>query len=253
MKNKEIVSPITNKTLYNIYHNKFDVKSLINESNEKMEYVGETLERISKELLVELFSDMNISIKYRRFYAYIMREIMRNIPEHSEAERFTLMMYKNENEIGIYVVDNGITIKKSLDTNPKYNIYDDKSSIMFAIKPGITRSYKKDYLRDEVWQNSGFGLYMVSSLMKSLGYFEISSGTGRLKIIKDKNGFEVQSANKVNGTKILLIIDTRIRINISEMIKDLSNKGSRIAKESNFAGLCEIKTASQASTLIDES
>lgn len=175
---------------------------------------------------------------------------MRNVPEHSESKTYNLACYKNKNEFAFKVSDKGITIKESLNRNPRFDIYDDKSAVTFAIKPGVTRSYKRDPYRDDVWQNSGFGLYMVSSLMKKLGYFELKSGSGRIVVMKDKEN-DFMSVNKIIGTEVLIIIDKRIGINIPETLKELSTKGSELAKNSSFSTYADIKTASQASTLIE--
>lgn len=246
MRKSNIISPITKDTIELVEIYKFDVEELKRESYEKMLYVGEIIEEKAKQIL----RDFNINLKTRNFYAYILREIMRNVLEHSESKTYNLACYKNKNEFAFKVIDKGITIKKSLDRNPRFNIYDDKSAVTLAIKPGVTRSYKRDPHRDDVWQNSGFGLYMVSSLMKKLGYFELKSGSGRIVVMKGKEN-DFMSINKIIGTEVLIIIDKRIEINIPKTLKELSTKGSELAKNSNFSTYADIKTASQASTLIE--
>lgn len=247
MKRVDLISPITKDTLNLLDIYEFDVNELKKESYEKMVYVGEIIEWKAKEIL----KGFNIDLKIRNFYAYILREIMRNVPEHSEASMYYLACYKNKNEVAFKVVDKGITIKESLNKNPRFNIYNDKSAVTFAIKPGVTRSYKRDPYRDDVWQNSGFGLYMVSSLMKRVGYFELKSGSGRIVVMKDREN-DFMSITKVAGTEVLIIIDKRILINIPETLKELSTKGSELSKNSNFSLYADIKTASQASTLIED-
>lgn len=246
MKKNNLISPITKDTLKLVEIYKFNVDVLKKESYEKMLYIGEVIEEKSKDIL----RNFNIDLKIRNFYAYILREIMRNVPEHSESKIYYLACYKSDNEFAFKVVDKGITIKESLNRNPRFDIYDDKSAVSFAVKPGITRSYKRDPYRDDVWQNSGFGLYMVSSLMKKLGYFELKSGSGKIIVMKDKEN-DLMSINKIIGTEVLIVIDRRININISETLKELSTKGSELAKNSNFSSYADIKTASQASTLIE--
>lgn len=246
MKKNELISPITKDTLNLVEIYKFDVDELKKESYEKMLYIGEIIEEKAKDILKKY----NLDIKTRNFYAYILREIMRNIPEHSDSETLELVCYKNSNELAFKIIDKGITIKESLNRNPRFDIVDDKSAVAFAIKPGVTRSYKRDPHRDDVWQNSGFGLYMVSSIMKKLGYFELKSGSGKIVVMKDKAN-EFMSNSKIIGTDVLIVFDKRIGINITETLKELSTKGSELAKNSNFSTYADIKTASQASTLIE--
>lgn len=246
MRRSNLVSPITKDIfeLVDIY--KFDVEELKMEAYEKLVYIGEIIEEKAKDIL----KNFNLDIKTRNFYAYILREIMRNVPEHSNADLYYLECYKNKNEFAFKIIDKGITIKESLNTNPRFDIYNDKSAVTFAIKPGVTRSYKRDPYRDDVWQNSGFGLYMVSSLMKEIGYFELKSGSGRIVVSQNKDN-DFMSIPKISGTEVLIIIDKRIAINIPQILRDLSSEGSKLAKNSNFSSYADIKTASQASTLIE--
>lgn len=121
----------------------------------------------------------------------------------------------------------------------------------FSIRPGITRSYKRDPYREEVWQNSGFGLYMVSNIINKIGgYFEIASNSARITI---KNGFINHSQNKIQGTEVTAVFNTKIKINIAQLIGKVATKGNEIAannKVSDFSKYAEVKTASKASTLI---
>lgn len=246
MKKINIISPITKDIIDIDEVYKFNVEDLKKESYEKIVYIGELIEDKVKDILKKY----KLDIKTRNFYAYILREIMRNVPEHSDSVDLELVCYKNTNELAFKIIDKGITIKESLNRNPRFDLADDKSAVAFATKPGVTRSYKRDPYRDDVWQNSGFGLYMVSSLMKKLGYFELKSGSGRIVIMKDRES-DFMSTNKIIGTEVFIIIDKRIRINIPETLKDLSNKGSELARNSNFSSYADKKTASQASTLIE--
>ena len=148
MKKNNLISPITKDILKLVEIYKFDVDELKKESYEKMLYIGEIIEEKAKDIL----RNFNIDLKNRNFYAYMLREIMRNVPEHSESKIYYLACYKSKNEFAFKVVDKGITIKESLNKNPRFDIYDDTSAVVFAIKPGVTRSYKRDPNRDDVWQ-----------------------------------------------------------------------------------------------------
>lgn len=246
MRRGNLTSPITQESLELVDVYKFDVEELKQESYNKMVYIGEIIEDKAKDIL----RNLKVDFKIRNFYSYILREIMRNVPEHSDATNWNLVCYKNKNELAFKISDKGITIKESLNRNPRFDIINDTSAVAFAIKPGVTRSYKRDPLRDDVWQNSGFGLYMVSSLMKKLGYFELKSGGGKIVVMKDKET-TFRYNNKIVGTEVFIVMDTRIKINIPETLKDLSTKGSELARNSSFSSYADIKTASQASTLIE--
>lgn len=231
----------------------FNVKNLEEESYSKLEYVGETIEKKSKEILEKY----NFQIKYKNFYAYLMREIMRNVVEHSKAKEFSLYLYSNsEGEFGFRVIDSGIGLKKSLETNPNYLPKDNMTALAFAIRPGITRSFKKDPLRSDEWQNSGFGLYMVSNIVDSIqGRFEL--GTGSIKLVYKDGQAEynpnIFSKGKRGGTEVLCIFNTRIKMNTSDIIKTISQRGNEYIKSSErFSEYATIKTASKASVLIEQ-
>jgi hypothetical protein len=223
----------------------FDVNELVQESHINMEYVGETIETKARELLAVYRFDLQT----RNFYAYLMREIIRNVVEHSEATKFIVMLYSNnQREIAFKVIDNGIGIKKSINTNPSYEVLDDLTALAFCVRPGITRSYKRDPYRDDVWQNSGFGLFMVSSIVEDIGSFEITSGNSKLIF---KNGFREFKKGKIKGTEVTVILNTSIKVNVPEVIKRTSKEGSNIAKNSvNYAEFATLKTASKASILL---
>lgn len=226
---------------------KFNVKELINLSFEEQEYVGETIEKIAYKLLLKYKFD----IGKRNFYAYIMREIMRNVVEHSKAEEFYLKIYLNdETEIGFKVIDNGIGIMKSLNSNPQYNVADHKTALAFAIRPGITKTYKKDLTIDDVWQNSGFGLYMVSSIAMRLGWFSIRSGDYCLNIIKS---IKTYNKDKTSGCEVTIVLRNNIKLNTAKLLAEISKEGNNMANNSPmFSKYAEIKTASKASTLLQD-
>ena len=226
----------------------FNVEKLLQESYIKYEYVGETIERIAKELLLKYKFEL---IK-RNFYAFIARELTRNVVEHSKAESYYFAIYiGEENELGFKVIDHGIGIKKSLNSSPSYNLNDHITALSFAINPGITKSYKRDPNRDEVWQNSGFGLYMVKSIADSIGYFTIATGDS---LLISKNSIKSYYKYKIKGTEVTVVLNTKIKINTGGMLREISQRGNELAKNSpNYAKYAEVKTASKASTLLDNS
>lgn len=225
---------------------KFDVKQLVDLSYENYEYVGETIEKIASKLIYKYKFD----IMRRNFYAYIMRELMRNVVEHSKADEFFLSIYRRDNkEIGFKVLDYGIGIKKSINSHPNYNVKDHMTALAFSIRPGITKTYKKDPSIDDIWQNSGFGLYMVSSIANEIGCFSIASGDSELISKSHTNSY---SKKKIKGTEVTVVLQNNISVNTSVLLREISQRGNEFAKNSPmFSKYAEIKTASKASTLLN--
>lgn len=226
---------------------KFNVDELKKISFNEYEYVGETIEKISSRLIAKYKFD----ISKKNFYAYIMREMMRNVVEHSEAKEFYLKIYLDEKkEIGFRVIDNGIGIMKSLNSNPQYNVADHMTALAFSIRPGITKTYKKDLTIDDIWQNSGFGLYMISSIGSKLGWFSIKSGNYCLSLWKSIKEYD---KDKIKGCEVTIVLRNNIKLNTSELLAKISKEGNDIANNSiDFSKYAEIKTASKASTLLQK-
>jgi len=116
--------------------------------------------------------------------AYSMREMMRNVVEHSGADRlaFCAQYWPARQEVEVAIMDWGIGIRTGLLENPKLKVETDHDAIRLALLPGISgkgEKVKKLRVKDS-WTNSGFGLYMTSRLCRSGGSFLIGSGDAAL-------------------------------------------------------------------------
>lgn len=193
--------------------------------------MGEIIENKSKELS-KIISQGNVELEI--VLSYCLREMIRNISEHSEAnDAWVCGQYwptKEKAEIGI--VDEGIGLKKSLSKNSFHREYilDDKDAIQFAVKPGISRAFSPRLKNnsDDVWSNSGFGLYMNSTLCKELGgKFYLSSGKKCLIIDKNSTNFY---DTEYQGVAIGLELPTNI-VEAKEIIRNISIEGENEAKK----------------------
>lgn len=178
-------------------------------------------------------------------------EVVRNIYDHSKSDElwYSAQFWPSKDLVEIAILDEGEGIYNSLKNNKRILANSVEDALKLAIQPGISKN-SATLLSREINGNSGFGLYMVSSLMNRIGYFELKSGAGKVVISKEKEK-ELKSITKIAGTEVLVVIDNRIKINIPETLKEISILGSELAKNSNFAYYADKKTASQASTLID--
>lgn len=222
----------------------YGVNSLQEESYEKGIYIGELIEDKIKVILQKYVKN------YVPLYAYMLRELMRNVPEHSESENVTLEIYSNGTK-GIFfkVIDTGIGVKNSLLKNPEYsNVDGEKSFLLLSLKPGVTKTYKKMLEIPSEWRNSGFGLFMVSSLAQDLGYFEISSGSVSIRI--SNNFISEYKIPKIVGTTVGVYANLENSKVAFSKIKDYSIMGKEIIKNSKFSSYAIYKTASMASTLV---
>jgi len=116
----------------------------------------------------------------KRAITYSIREIIRNVFEHSEAEYCYMCGQRwNDGSVEIAIIDEGIGIKESLSKN--YEFSSDIDALKEAMHPGV--SGKNVFSEEEnIHSNSGFGLYVLSQLGKKYGWFSIGSGNSRIKL-----------------------------------------------------------------------
>lgn len=113
-----------------------------------------------------------------RTYAYSIREIIRNVFEHSQATECYICGQRWFNrQAEIAIIDEGCGASRTI--RQAYHVADDADALKTALLPGASRtnSLKEE---DNIYGNSGFGLYVLSSLAASFGWFAIGSGNARI-------------------------------------------------------------------------
>ena len=164
---------------------------------------------------------------------YCIREIIRNIIEHSQCEQFAIcgQYYPARRQISLAIVDTGIGLRKSLKNNPKLRISNDLEAIDLALSQGISGkvfSGMKNRPKG-TWANSGYGLFMTSSICQIEGDFTIVSGGAGCHYEKDiKNFF----ASSYHGTAVNLTISLNLNQNLPILLNTISGNLSRVAKPS---------------------
>lgn len=191
----------------------------------------EIIERKSKELS-KIIAHGNEELEI--VLSYCLREMIRNISEHSETDNAWVcgQYWPTKGKAEIAIVDEGIGLKSSLRNNRFHReyIFDDKEAIQFAIKPGISRAFSPTSKNksNDFWSNSGFGLYMTSTLCKELGgKFYLSSGNRCLSI--DKNNAKFYDT-KYQGVAIGLELPTNF-VKSKDIISKISIEGENEAKK----------------------
>jgi hypothetical protein len=152
--------------------------------------------------------------------AYCFREIIRNVFEHAETASCSVCAQKwYTGELEIAVVDRGRGIFSSL--SERYKISSDSAALREAIKPGVSRVKDKPQTED-VWHNSGYGLYVLSELASRTGHFILCSGNtglfcrGDEKLDKDYPFF---------GTAVKLKMTKPRGVNINDLITAIIKEG----------------------------
>lgn len=113
-----------------------------------------------------------------RLYNYALREIIRNVFEHSGAtECYVCGQRWYNGKVEIAVVDEGVGIAESL--RKSFEFENDMEALNMAIKPGVSRTSNLSEL-ENIYDNSGFGLYVLSQLATNFGWYVLGSGTSRI-------------------------------------------------------------------------
>lgn len=109
--------------------------------------------------------------------SYSIREIFRNVFEHSEASSlfFCAQYWPRSNKVEFSVVDFGIGIRQGLGTNPNFRFKTDKEAVEYCLLPGVSGKTHLPRISPN-WFNSGYGLYMTHRLARNGGNFVIASG-----------------------------------------------------------------------------
>lgn len=191
----------------------------------------------SKRLATVLSAGNNACIEV---YTYAMREIIRNVFEHSKAkECFICGQRWADGCVEIAVIDEGIGIATSL--RDSYQINSDSEALELAVKPGVSRVNSKPE-NSNIFDNSGFGLYILAEIGKRYGWYALGSGSSRT--IGTENKYWIEKFS-FNGTFFGMSISKPIT-NFNYILNEIIKTGE---KTSNIQG--SKKKASGMSKLLD--
>lgn len=198
----------------------YDIKD---EAKEMMVYPGELIENNAKEMCKVLLQEDSGELFDTLVYS--IREILRNIIEHSKSLKFGFcaQYLKSDGKVQLSILDRGIGIKKGLSDNPTLLIKDDEEALKTAILPGVSGKVYKGQKRKPKgpWANSGFGLYMTSNICRNGGSFFIASGDKGLYISENK--YKIIDT-PIQGTAVNLTIDTTKLTALKTVLSDLRDK-----------------------------
>ena len=156
-----------------------------------------------------------------RFYLYTLREIVRNVFEHSQADEcFICGQRWGNGKVEIAIVDEGIGLLSSL--NRSHKLLNDGDAINLAIKPGVSATNNITTV-ENIYDNSGYGLYVLSEVVSNFGCFTLGSGSKRLI-----STFGKQSIDDLdfNGTFIGLELNNTPK-HFSDILKDVIACGEK--------------------------
>lgn len=222
------------------------VEDIKKEAALRGEHIGDVLEEKSKQIAQMLIQQQKGDLVDTLTFS--IREIMRNVVEHSSSEiiEYCAQYWPTKNLVEVAVLDTGIGIRKGIERNPYLKIETERDALHLSLLPGISgKMYKgiKERKHDE-WQNSGFGLYMTNRICRNGGSFFIVSNDSSVLLSSD--GKEDIECN-YKGTALRLQIDTNSITKYRDMLSRFRQEGYETAKR--FSGDDAIKP-SIASTML---
>ena len=169
-----------------------------------------------------------------KLLTYLMREMLRNTPEHAQTSQMWVcgQYCPSGAAAEIAVMDEGIGLYRSLTRNPSHRAYitDPAAALRWAVKAGISRAFGPaagQRSRDE-WANSGFGLYMASTICRDLGGSFCIISSGRYLCI-DSRGVQTGETS-FSGTAVGLRVPAAQLHDAQGLISAAARKGEAEAR-----------------------
>ena len=161
------------------------------------------------------------------FFVYAVREILRNAYEHSgSADFYAMGQTWPDGGLELVVMDDGNGILSTL--KKKYpKLGSEKEAIYAAMRPGISGV---DFTGENKYNNSGFGLYVLSEFARKYGSITIVSGTD---LISQTSTSERCETVYDNGTLVGIYIKA-VPPNAKEIIEKIISDGEKISIQGEY-------------------
>lgn len=222
----------------------YDVDVIKQRAAENYKAVGEFVEKLAEEM-ARILTRMNSGDLFDTL-TYSIREIVRNVVEHSESNQFGFcaQYWPSYSAVELAILDRGIGIRSGLSPNPHLNIASDREALNMCLMPGISGRAFRGARRNlnDVWANSGYGLYMTSRLCREGGSFFIASGDTGLYLSENKKRY---LETPFNGTAIKLTLNIKRLNSLSGMLNRYRDDASKNDISNNH-----FVSASKASTML---
>lgn len=162
--------------------------------------------------------------------AYALRELVRNVFEHSGGDRCTLagQWMPRQQRAEIVVADSGVGVRATLAQ--RHPVNDDEEALRLAVLPG--RSGSPTFGEDDPWSNSGFGLYVLSELGRRTGSVRVLSGDAVLSASAKHPEFTA-GASHWGGTAVELCVTKPKGTNLRSLIEAIVEEGESGARRAS--------------------
>jgi anti-sigma regulatory factor (Ser/Thr protein kinase) len=185
------------------------------------------IEAMARRLAAVLTASFDDSQELRA-YTYSIREIIRNVFEHSGADEcFICGQRWYDGSVEIALIDEGVGIGTTL--REANEVKNDGAALLLSIRPGISRTGQNSTATN-LYDNSGFGLFILTELAASFGWFVLGSGGAQL-IGQDRRR-DIQSSS-FSGTYFGIRLRTSPR-DFGSVLADIIEAGEAEARVSGI-------------------
>lgn len=211
-----------------------DRSSFYEVPTDQYEELPDLIQRHAEKIALVIARDRKENAAVFDVLSYSVREVMRNVFEHSEADSlyYCAQHWPKSNKVEFAVADFGIGIRRGLSENPNFRFRTDKEAIEYSLLPSV--SGKTHLPRgSSTWYNSGYGLYMTNRLARNGGNFVLASGMTAIHMSrKTKNNFNTSFA----GTALRFNLDLNEIGDVQARLAQFREEGAQIAKRIRGTG-----------------
>lgn len=170
---------------------------------------------------------MKTSDERNSLFSYAVREIMRNAYEHSGSADFYAMGQSwPDGSLELVVMDDGNGILSTL--KGKYpKLASEKEAILASLRPGVSGV---DFTGENKFNNSGFGLYVLSEFARKYGSMTMVSGGDLVSF--DASGERCEKVSD-DGTFVGLCIRS-VPQNAKSVINNIISEGEKVSVQGEY-------------------
>jgi hypothetical protein len=219
-----------------------DVAAIRSRAHSSYAHAGEVVEADAKRL-AKLLSQQN-SGSLLDTLTYSIREIVRDVVEHSTSPTYTIaaQYWPNLQRAELAVSDHGCGVLSSLRENPNLQIDNDLTALKLAMLPGISSKGWRNAKTNDVWANSGYGLFMTQRLCSLRGEFTLISGANGLRTT---NADLEELHTNAPGTTVVMQLNCAEITNLGARLQSFHKEGREMAKRLGSANQSGASLASQ--------
>lgn len=159
--------------------------------------------------------------------SYSFRELIRNSFEHAEVSTCAVMAQRWDNGIAeVAIADRGIGVFRALSR--KHAMNDADGAVRHCLKPGISSG--TDRHTGSQWDNTGFGLYVVSALGQRYGSFAMLSSERFINPARPDQHDQPLRTVPLPGTLVKLRVRTGQAESWADVLRDIVAAGEAEAR-----------------------